>query len=283
MLDFYPIIASNYARRCRAKYTVLLHDRPEIWTSSDDEYCLKKAKFTKLCYDADMVLAVTQQLLDWYAVPTQVGKVLLPIPGKGLYHPRWTAKRRSRFRIVHSGSLNAHQMHALSIFARQLDEAGGTLVLISPPWDTIADELASTHRNVERLPFFEQNEQAVQYVAANALAFLIAYSFDPGPRAMSGESFPSKLLEFIRAGVPSIILAPPTAAITGWAVAQNWPMLCNSLGSVELSTLIGRIQDKAAWEAAQHHGLALAGGACDADGIHSDFLKSLATEGRGRK
>lgn len=274
---FYPCIAYEYAQLVRARFVLIIHDRDEVWAKSNRFAKHAEMRVRRLVQRADKVLAVTQELLDWYETPPNKGIVLPPIPGSVIYKPRWCERRRREFKVFHAGSLNLPQEEVISDFALRLNKLGGNLVLIAPEYDTIAHRLVGRHANVNRMPLFERNEDAVRFVADEALAFLAVYSFDEHAQPWLKTSFPSKVLDFMRSGVPGIILAPKSAAVTKWATKVEWPALCTEPNDGSLEILITSLQNRRWWKHASQVSSSLATGNCSAARTHATFVTGLSS------
>ena len=95
-------------------------------------------------------------------------------------------------------------------------------------------------------PLLRKNFEVVSFIAKEATGFVVPYSLELDARSFSAVSFPSKLLEFARTGVPGLIVAPSSSAVGQWAIATDWPAFASDAGS-KLANLLSKFSNRESW------------------------------------
>ena len=134
------------------------------------------------------------------------------------------------FQVVFIGSVYAAQADAIrsvAVAVGQLPiDAGLTLYT-----DQSAEELAGLGISGPRVtirPTVPSSQLPALLRAADAL--LVALSFEPAQQAVVRTSFPTKTIDYLAAGVPIVVHAPPQAAVCVRARAEGWGLVLDVPG-----------------------------------------------------
>lgn len=101
-------------------------------------------------------------------------------------------------------------------------------------------------KEISFVPRFAENDDAVRYIADNCSAFCVAVPSDGTEYELT--SFPSKFIDFARAGLPIVIIAKPHSVIGAWAIANAWPLyIPDEADSAQCKMIADRIRDPATW------------------------------------
>ena len=242
------VLAPLIQKLAGCRFTVLVHDlhadsleRPEIQAGMAA---------------ASSVLCVSDALADAVHPFNSHSDVLLPSPGE----PMGLAPTFSRKPLALAGGFN-DQYLALASKLRE-------------PIIAIGENPGGNYPTATFVPRFAENDDAVRFVSTNCSAVVVIVPHEHGEYA--SHSFPSKLLDFARCGLPMVIIAPPDSPVGRWAAQNKWCLLItdedDDAGFLEVSKALAAEQT---WLAAQCEVLQAAEGPLSAAEIHAKLLKSI--------
>jgi hypothetical protein len=151
--------------------------------------------------------------------------------------------------VVHSGAIQSTHRPVVLAVADALAPFGGKLILVEKHGNATVEACVRERENVEHVPFFRTNQEAVEYVAGTATAAMHMYAFPPEVQGWATASFPSKLMEFTQTGVPMLLMSPPGTALHDWALANDWAGLCDDLSGDSLRRVLAPLCERDSWEA----------------------------------
>lgn len=244
--DEWPLVARAFALRQGLPLTTIVHDLQEAWSTAPSETDNIKRRHRLMFSSSDRVLTVSNEILRVYDIGKSKGAVLYPIPGEKLYFDiESPVDGLKNHTIYFGGSLHPWQLENLAPIAAALSRRGGNLVLLTTEDNFVWRALSELYPQTKRLDPTEDNEAAVELVARNAGAFIVSYAIDQSKQPWAQTSFPSKLLDFARAGVPIAILAPPGTAIYEWCLRQDWPSISCDVTQTGIDRLLDLLFDEA--------------------------------------
>jgi hypothetical protein len=176
---------------------------------------------------------------------------LFPIP-PDVSVPRceWSRVSTHRLRIVHTGSLHAFQAPNFDLIAGALAPLGGELCVVGTFDEAAFGPLLRKHANVRFVPPFAHSDDALAFMASEATACLVSYSFDRSAQPWGATSFPSRMIEYAHIGIPLLICAPPWAAVSEWADERQWPLrITTGADEAGARRMVGTLLEQSAWEA----------------------------------
>lgn len=275
MWNSWPLTAVAYAVRRKIPLVTIIHDQEEAWAQSPAESRRLEERSRLVISGSDRVLAVSQNLLDAYGVSEEKGLVLLPIPGQNSYFLEQPPPRQDVPVLYFGGSLHPWQVDNLMPLAEVLASRGGRLVLMTSSHNVVWKAVSARFPQTERVEPPNDNEEAIRQVARYATAFLVSYAMNRDAQPWGATSFPSKLLDFARAGVPIIVLAPKGTATHSWCKAQAWSTLAEDVRPETLGRVLDVIVDPASRRSATNQIEELARRDFSATLIHDELEHAL--------
>lgn len=270
----HALLAMNLARKWSRPLAVIVHDQWEYFARDQREAHRTRKQVQKVLSHASRVWAVSEELLDAY--PSSRGNhresVLLPIPGRR--ESSYTKNRELPAKglvLAHAGRLHPCQIPTISAIAQGLRRTSGKLILITPDNHLELEQFLINYPEVTRYQAFSRNEEAVEYVAAEATVFLIPYAFDLTTQPWAKTSFPSRLLEFAQLGIPVLIAAPNGTAIANWGTLNAWQCILTSLEDEVIDTMLHRISSIEGWASMSQQAVDFAEGPFSPGGIQNQF------------
>jgi hypothetical protein len=247
--DNYSLLAAFLSKQWQIPLSLIIHDQPELWANSEQQK-IEIAKRTKFVVNqAQRIWCVSPELADAYQLSSNPKmSVLFPIPN-GNFSNLFSQKKslNEEFVIAHAGSLHPFQFDNLKTLAICLGKINGVLLLITQRDNPVVIKLIQKFDNVRQCEPWENNTQAMSFLAKNADCILVSYSFESHQQLWAKTSFPSKLVEFSHLNIPILILAPPNTAISNWAINNNWLSYVSSLKEAKLIDILNKIKHKKTW------------------------------------
>jgi len=282
--SLYGLVAVDVAQRFQVPLAVIIHDdwvRLSPGASEVERVAITRYQ-REVLDGADWVWPVSAELANQVGVtPSAPGRILRPIPnGWAGASATWDA-RHERPTLVYAGSNYPGLSDTLVRVARSLAEVSGRLHVITPGGESASELLAEP--NVTLRPPFPTNREALEYIAANATATLIAYPFSPHDTARLATSFPSKLIEYTHLGLPAVIVAPDDSSVARWAVNVGWTANACGLSDADLSPVVHRLANRDGWEAMASQSRRAAEGEFNPSTIHTQFMEDLEQLGTAKR
>lgn len=180
------------------------------------------------------------------------------------------------FNVVFIGSINAAQADAVRSVALAVDRlpADAQFLLYT---DQGAEELGQLGIGGPRLrirPTVPSAELPAILRAADVL--VVALSFEPALRTVVTTSFPTKTIDYLAAGVPILVHAPPDAAVSVRARAQGWGLVADERDPARVAEILQRLAtDHALREDLARAALATVSAHHNLDTRRAEFLSGL--------
>jgi len=247
--DIYPLLAMRLSKSWKVPLSVIIHDQPELWTKSEAEHRLIRQRSATILNQAARVWPVSRELGDVYKLKeTQKISVLSPIPEENSWSfSEWKSYFKSHPVVAHAGSLHQFQLPNLQSLASALQKVNGTLLLITPGNNPVLSKLLEVYPNVKYHEPFAHNRDVIKFLSDNASCILVSYSFGVSEQPWAATSFPSKLVEFSHLGLPVLILAPSSTAISNWAKEHQWLSYISQLNEAEFLKVLNKLTVKETW------------------------------------
>ena len=247
--DIYPLLAVRLSKRWNVPLSVIIHDQQELWAESEAEHHLLKQRSTSILNKSERIWIASAELGNNYNLrEKQKIKVLFPIPEKTCQSfVEWKNHFTTHPVVAHAGSLHPFQIPNLQILASALTKVNGTLLLITPADNPVLAKLRESYPNVKHQEPFAQNRDAIKFLSNNAACILVSFSFRISEQRWAATSFPSKLVEFSHLGLPILILAPTSTAISNWAKRHQWLCHVSQLNEAELLNVLSKLTIQATW------------------------------------
>lgn len=247
-----PRVAQYVSCKLKIPLITIVHDCQEHWPYKKNKSAIIRKRSQSVVASSDKLLCVSKEIIDFYK-SNHKGSILYPIPGELKYFQNQQRHRNNEiFRVFFGGSLHPWQLPNFLALAQALENHGGHLVILTEPdnevWKRLSAEFPQSERKCPPL----DNEDAVRLVANEADAFLVSYSMSATSQPWGRSSFPSKLLDFSRAGIPIIVLGPPGTAISNWCKDVEWLTFLDSIDKIKIESIVSDLQDKEFYRSAQN-------------------------------
>ena len=132
----------------------------------------------------------------------------------------------------------------------------------------------TTQANVLFVPHFASNDEAIRYVSDSCSAFCVIVPHGHGDYEMY--SFPSRLLDFCRAGLPIVIVASRQSSGGKWAVANKWALYIDDENDPEQFAVVRKaLASKSSWDSAREQVLAVRDREFSSETINGSMLDAL--------
>jgi hypothetical protein len=275
--DIYPALASHLSQSWNVPLSVIIHDQEELWTKSPAEYDRIRQRSMNVLKQADRIWPVSPELAQAYKLDNSKKiSVLYPIPEKiNSDFVEWKSNFQSHPVIAHAGSLHPFQFTNFRIFAQALEKINGTLLIIARGDNPTLIKLLDVCPNVKYHEPFDENQDVIDFLSNNASCMLVSYSFSLAEQPWGATSFPSKLVEFSKLGLPTLIMSPGYTAISKWADKNQWLAHITQLDETEILHNIVKLTNQEDWKKMSEQTQKFAINDFNPDQIHAQFISEL--------
>jgi glycosyltransferase involved in cell wall biosynthesis len=207
-------VAQRYARRHRLPLIVRFDDWwPDIAEVHTPVRKQLEQRFLELHRSADLSLCISEGMLKALG-PHRNARVILPIPGVEPIAPSTSNDSADEFRVGYSGNMFDYSDMLRDLAQLALKQTDVRIEFRGRPrWpQALVDEMR--HRHL--LHDFEAEAGFYDWLGSFH-AYLVVIFFDAAQRRRAETCFPSKLVDYSRAGRPIVIWAPETSAVVQWA------------------------------------------------------------------
>jgi len=207
-------VAQRYARQHRLPLIVRFDDWwPDIAEVHKPVRKQLEQRFLELHRSADLSLCISEGMLKALG-PHRNARVILPIPGVEPIAPSTSNDSADEFRVGYSGNMGDYSEMLRDLAQLALKQTDVRIEFRGRPrWpQALVDEMR--HRHL--LHDFEAEAGFYDWLGSFH-AYLVVIFFDAAQRRRAETCFPSKLVDYSRAGRPIVIWAPETSAVVQWA------------------------------------------------------------------
>ena len=207
-------VAQRYARRHRLPLIVRFDDWwPDIAEVHNPVRRQLERRFLELYRSADLSLCISEGMLKALG-PHRNARVILPIPGVEPIGPSKSNDSADEFRVGYSGNMFDYSDMLCDLAQLALKQTDVRIEFRGRPrWpQAFVDEMRQRHLLYE----FEAEASFYDWLRSFH-AYLVVIFFDAAQRRRAETCFPSKLVDYSRAGRPVVIWAPETSAVVQWA------------------------------------------------------------------
>ena len=207
-------VAQRYARRHRLPLIVRFDDWwPDIAEVHTPVRRQLEQRFLELHRSADLSICISEGMLKALG-PHRNARVILPIPGVEPIAPSKSNDSADEFRVGYSGNMFDYSDMLADLAQLALKQTDVRIEFRGRPrWpQALVDEMR--HRHL--LHDFEAEASFYDWLGSFH-AYLVVIFFDAAQRRRAETCFPSKLVDYSRAGRPVVIWAPETSAVVQWA------------------------------------------------------------------
>jgi len=207
-------VAQRYARRHRLPLIVRFDDWwPDIAEVHTPVRRQLEQRFLELHRSADLSICISEGMLKALG-PHRNARVILPIPGVEPIAPSKSNDSADEFRVGYSGNMFDYSDMLADLAQLALKQTDVRIEFRGRPrWpEALVDEMRHRH-----LLYDFEAEAGFYDWLGSFHAYLVVIFFDAAQRRRAETCFPSKLVDYSRAGRPVVIWAPETSAVVQWA------------------------------------------------------------------
>jgi glycosyltransferase involved in cell wall biosynthesis len=207
-------VAQRYARRHRLPLIVRFDDWwPDIAEVHNPVRKQLEQRFLELHRSADLSICISEGMLKALGSHRNA-RVILPIPGVEPIAPSKSNDSADEFRVGYSGNMFDYSDMLADLAQLALKQTDVRIEFRGRPHWPQALVAEMRHRHL----LYDFEAEAGFYNWLGSLhAYLVVIFFDAAQRRRAETCFPSKLVEYSRAGRPVVIWAPETSAVVQWA------------------------------------------------------------------
>jgi len=207
-------VAQRYARWHRLPLIVRFDDWwPDIAEVHTPVRKQLEQRFLELHRSADLSLCISEGMLKALG-PHRNARVILPIPGVEPIAPSTSNDSADEFRVGYSGNMFDYSDMLCDLAQLALKQTDVRIEFRGRPrWpQALVDEMRHRH-----LLYDFEAEAGFHDWLGSFHAYLVVIFFDAAQGRRAETCFPSKLVDYSRAGRPVVIWAPETSAVVQWA------------------------------------------------------------------
>jgi len=265
-------LAATLAPQVHRPLHVVMHDWWPDFVSDPVPRALAGRVLSRALPKAARVWVASDELAEKaYAHGSAMVEVLRPMPA-GWIGP--APNRRNRLQLVAFGSYCADHAPIYAALAARLQALSGSLVVVSPEPAQVQRDLAACS-NVTVKPFFRTPEEALAFAVEEADALVVAYPFAESRNPWIHNSFPSKFVEFVHAGLPILLIAPKASSLGNWAVRNRWSLSIDTCEQAAVDAALNQVRTPNTWEICAAEVRSLAVNEFSPDRIHQQLRAGL--------
>jgi glycosyltransferase involved in cell wall biosynthesis len=207
-------VAQRYARRYRLPLIVRFDDWwPDIAEVHNPVRKQLEQRFLDLHRSADLSLCISEGMLKALG-PHRNARVILPIPDVEPIRPSKCQVSADDFRVCYTGNMFDYSDMLADLAQLALKQTEVRIEFRGRPrWpQALVDEMRHRH-----LLYDFEAEAGFYDWLGSFHAYLVVIFFDAAQGRRAETCFPSKLVDYSRAGRPVVIWAPETSAVVQWA------------------------------------------------------------------
>ena len=247
------IAAARLARSRRLPLLFIAHDEwPKLRGSHRLVTAWLRHQFATTYRQANTRLCVSPLMADQFQRRYGcAASVLYPVcgddgPTPGPVTPRVLAKG-DRLVIGFAGASGQEVMHALRELAPALARGNGSVIAYGPFDEAQRRELLSLSSAFEFPGFVDTAREMIGQLRARADILFLPMSFDSATGDYATLSFPSKLADYTRIGLPILVYGPAYCSAAQWAANHGEAAeLVTTAGVEALAGALGHLKDNAA-------------------------------------
>lgn len=277
--DVYSVFAAYLSKVWKVPLVVILHDQVEAFSNSKtcSKWFNRNWKF--VFNQSTMILPVSWELANAYNLGS-TGKILHLYPiseGNRDKFIEWNEKFRSFPVIGYAGNIYPSQIPVIEKIASTIESINGRLLLIVPRQPEVV-MLLHKFPNIDYREPFENNVDAINYLASHVSSILVAYPLDISKMPWVRTSFPSKLVEFCHLGLPILIIASEDTALGRWSLEHNWLSYLNNMDDDKLLSTLSSMTKEKEWRQMSDQSIAVAQGEFNPEYIQKQFESVISMQ-----
>ncbi|MFA5008204.1 MAG: hypothetical protein WC546_03175 [Candidatus Omnitrophota bacterium] len=240
-------VAANYSILAKIPMTAIIYDyAPAFKKISLRQKELLAKRYRWIMHKAHQNWFVSEQLAKMYGFPASESLVLMPMPEGYSQKAAWRQEFAQRPLIVYAGYSYNAQIPLLRDIGRRINEAGGRLLLVTGENPEIIK--LCKEEPIDFKPYFHTNKEALDFIYANAAAFLSAQCYNLEDMPWLKSSFPSKVVEFSHTGIPFLFVSPKESASYLWNEKQKLPYNLLPENLNRINDFVNALKSPSTWQ-----------------------------------
>lgn len=278
--DPQALVAAACARSGDGRLGVFVHDDEILWNREDMPPRHLEWNRRQVANAADLIWPVSERLVQQFD-PANRAKchMLRPISATDAWPvPAWQPRYAERLELGYAGKIYPGLWPLLKRLVSQLAALGGRLTLITDagvgqePW-------LPPPPHFRILPYFPRAEDSARWLRENCSALLVAHplysDIPPGRWQILQSSFPSKLVEYVRFGLPLVLIGDENSEFGAWARRHPELPFFSAAKSELFGAELARLQNPDHWLEAALRARQLAEGEFDPARLQAAFVADL--------
>jgi hypothetical protein len=168
--------------------------------------------------------------------------VVYPIPD-GAFVANNKRLQSEKFTFAISGMLLPYFFEkTVSKINEAVEETDTNLILIG----SFNSDYKNSLQHANKISIYERFEKLYnlfKFLVEEIDVIIVFYSSDTNEEIRSKYSFPSRFVEFCHLGIPILIIAPESAAISKWAIKNSWLSYVNNETKTDLVGMINKLKN----------------------------------------
>jgi hypothetical protein len=164
-------------------------------------------------------------------------KVLYPIPENCELSIERRSKTRDFITFSYSGAIYDEIIPFLFLIAGMINRLNHKLVIIGDKSKTEPIQ-QKFPQCVTCLEFFDTPTEANLFIAENTNWAIVPYPDDIAKMPWISTCYPSKFVQYIQLGIPTIVVAPISSSIGKWCLKHDWPLYLSEYSFDSLQSLL---------------------------------------------
>ncbi len=276
--DIYSVFAAYLSKIWDIPLVIIIHDQVELLSDSKTTYNWFNHNWRFVLSQATKIMPVSYDLASAYNLD-QSSKVqnLYPIPeGNRTKFICWDENFKISPVIGYAGNIYSSQIPVFEKIASIIGKVNGRILLIVPNQNIEVLALLYKFPNIDYQEPFQDNADAINYLANHVSCVLVAYPLDISKMLWASTSFPSKLVEFCHLGLPILIISPSTTALGKWSLEHNWLSYLSNIDDDQLLLTLSDMTKKEKWLQMASQSINVAQGEFNPDFIQAQFESAIS-------
>jgi hypothetical protein len=274
-------LAAAFAAGGAGRLGVFVHDDEIRWNDGSLPARYLKWKREVVATAATRLWPVSDRLAAQFDPPARaLCRVMRPIPSSTVFPaPEWRPAFGSGVHLGYAGKVYPGLWPLIERFIRQLPANTGSLSIITDP-ESIANAPLKPGPNFQLLPYFPKPDDSARWLLAHCSALLVAHPLAadlPTDRwQILKSSFPSKLTEYSRLGLPLLLIGQDDSEFATWVRSHTAIPFFTAPDSPACVTYLGALATPAGWSAAAQQTVRLARTQFDPAKMQAEFAADIA-------
>lgn len=145
-------------------------------------------------------------------------------------------------KLLFPGKINHHNVRTLNQIAQTINNAidmknSISLFITDNPSDL------SQRYDLDKFLIGRRNYSGMPALLASHDILLLPFGFEKKSISYAGLSMPTKVPEFLASGIPILVIAPASTALSDYAISNSWALVVNSMNPVAISNAINQLKN----------------------------------------